>query len=137
MSIGISIPFTSVETENITTKTYAINWDTNRIVGYVNEQSALRQFIKKSLITPRYKCLIYDSDYGSEIEANILQSYITREYLETELPFLVKDAIIHDERILDVYDFKFDYDSVSSKDEIIISFSVDTIFGTMEVEEVI
>ena len=124
------------ETEGIN-RTYGINWETGRIGGKIDNLDAVKQFIKKALITPRFKCLIYDNQYGSEIKDTVLGKKITKEYLETEMTFLIEDTIIHDERILKVYDVEFFYFDSPNKDVVKISFSVDTIYGVVEAEEVI
>ena len=99
---------------------------------------AMKQFIKKALITPRFKCLIYDSQYGSEIRDNLIAPGITREYLETEIHFLVEDALIHDERVLRVYNLGIEFgEKYPLHDSVVISFDVDTIYGKIAAKEVI
>lgn len=137
--MDIAIPVDAIEDEEtITSKTYAMNWDTGRITGFVDEQAAVRQYIKKALLTPRFRCLIYDSQYGSEIKDTILMKNATKEYIEAEMPFLVNDALIYDERILRIYNMAFEFgENYPYQDSVIISFDVDTIFGSIQVEEVI
>lgn len=139
MAVDIAIPVGAIEDEEIiTSRTYAIDWDAGRIVGFIDEQEAVKQFIKKALLTPRFRCLIYDSQYGSEIRDNVIRATATREYIEAEMPFLVSDTLIHDERILDVYNFEFEFkDSYPQQDSVIISFDVDTIYGSIQAKEVI
>ena len=61
-----------------------------------------------------------------------------REYIEAEMPFLISDTLIHDERILDVYNFGFEFkDTYPHQDSVIISFDVDTIYGSIQTKEVI
>ena len=135
MAVDKAIPVTAIEDEEeITSRTYAIDWDHGRIVGFVDGQEAVKQFIKKALLTPRFKCLIY----GSEIRETIVQRTATREYIEAEMPFLVRDTLIYDERILDVYNMSFEFkDTYPQQDSAIISFDVDTIYGNMHMKEVI
>jgi hypothetical protein len=139
MALDIPIPVDAIEeAQEITSKTYAIDWDNGRIIGFVDEQEAVRQFIKKALITPRFQCLIYDSQYGSEIRDTIIKKDATREYIESEMQFLISDTLIYDERILNVYNVEFDFDdNYPQKDSVIISFDVDTIYGSISVKEVI
>lgn len=139
MPLDIPLPFSTIEEEEIeTSRTYAIDWDNGRIAGYVDEAEAVRQFIKKALLTPRFKCLIYDQQYGSEIRDTFIDKSVTRDYVEAELPFLIEDALIYDERILKVYniDIKFG-DTYPMQDSVAISFDVDTIYGQISSEEVI
>ena len=139
MALDIAIPVAAIEDEEmITSRTYAIDWENGRIAGFVDEQEAVKQFIKKALLTPRFHCLIYDNQYGSEIRDNIIQKTATREYIEAEMPFLISDTLTHDERILDAYNFGFEFkDTYPHQDSVIISFDVDTIYGSIQTKEVI
>ena len=139
MAVDIAIPVAAIEDEEtITSRTYAIDWDAGRIAGFIDEQEAVKQFIKKALLTPRFHCLIYDSQYGSEIRDSVIRNTATREYIEAEMPFLISDTLIHDERILDVYNFWFEFkDTYPHQDSVIISFDVDTIYGSIQTKEVI
>ena len=77
--------------------------------------------------------MIYDNQYGSEIKQTIIADDATNEYIETEIPRLVKDACLCDSRILDIYDFSCSFD----KERAYIRFKANTIFGELVVEEVI
>lgn len=133
MPLDIPIGITQVIDEpDLPSKTYKLDLDTGRIIGKVDELEAMNQFIRKALITPRFKCLIYDSQYGSEIR-EITTTDATREFIESEMPRLVEDALIYDPRIIKVYDFSFSF----KDDSVFLKFSVDTIFGTTEFEGVI
>ena len=139
MSLDIPIPFDTLEDEGTqTSRTYSIDWENGRISGFSDGVEAMKQFIKKAIITPRFKCLIYDSQYGSEIKETIVDKNVTREYIEAEIPFLVEDTLIHDERVLRVYNIKITFgDSYPLQDSVIVTFDVDTIYGKIPVEEVI
>jgi phage baseplate assembly protein W len=133
MPLDIPIGITQVIDEpDLPSKTYKLDLDNGRIIGKVDELEAMNQFIRKALITPRFKCLIYDSQYGSEIR-EITTTDATREFIESEIPRLVEDALTYDPRILKVYDFSFSF----KDDSVFLKFSVDTIFGTTEFEGVI
>jgi phage baseplate assembly protein W len=133
MPLDIPIGITQVIDEpDQPSKTYKLDLDTGRIVGKVDELEAMNQFIRKALITPRFKCLIYDSQYGSEIR-EITTTDATKEFIESEMPRLVEDALTYDPRILKVYDFSFSF----KNDSVFLKFNVDTIFGTTEFEGVI
>lgn len=139
MPLDIPIPFETIVNEEIeTSRAYYIDWENGRITGFTNGKEAMRQFIKKALLTPRFKCLIYDGQYGSEIKETITDVNITREYIETELPFLIEDALIHDERVLGVKDINIEFGETHPfHDSLMVSFSVDTVFGEISGEEVI
>ena len=114
-------------------KTYKLDLEKGRIIGFVDGQEAVRQAIKKALITPRFKCLIYDNQYGSEIEEAVITNDATREYIRSVVSGFVKDCLKPDKRILDVSDFVFEF----RDDGACISFNADTIFGKVCVEEVV
>ena len=134
MAVDIEIPVDTIEEESEKpTKTYRLDLDSGRIIGTVDGIEAVNQAIRKAIITARYKCLIYDSDYGGELKDIIYDEVSTPELIETALPELIKDALSQDTRILDVYDFDFRF----TNDEAFISFKADTIFGETEINEVI
>lgn len=130
----IPIPISAVvEEPEKPSKTYAIDLDRGRIVGHVDGIGAVQQAIRKALITPRFKCLVYDNQYGSEIKDLIITKDATRELIETELPRLVEDALLPDTRILGVRDFSFSFED----EKAYIKFTADTIYGQTAIEEVI
>lgn len=136
MALNIPIPITDIDEDSIeTSRTYALDLEKGRIAGMVDGIEAVNQFIRKALLTPRFKCLIYDNQYGSEIKDRVIDGDVTMEYIESELPRLVTDAIIHDARVLDVYDFEFEIDT--KKETLHVIFNVDTIYGFISIEEVI
>lgn len=139
MSFDKPIPVNSIsKAEILTSRTYAIDWENGEIRGFVDGQEAVRQYVLKALITPRFRCLIYDSDYGSEIRDRIISKNVTQDYLEKEMPFLIGDAITHDERIKKIYNISFKRgSSLKNKDSILVKFDMDTIYGIINVEEVI
>lgn len=133
MALDVPIEISQIiEETELSSKTYKLDIDTGRIVGKVDELEAVNQFIRKALITPRFKCLVYNSQYGSEIrELTITDA--TPELIESEMPRLVEDALLYDSRILKIYDFKF----IFIDDGAYIYLKVDTIYGTTEFEGVI
>lgn len=114
-------------------KTYRLDLDAGRIIGKVDGLEAVKQAIRKALITPRFKCLIYDNQYGSELKEAITAQDATPEYAEAVIPGFVKDALAPDTRILDVYDFTFSTQGEAAY----ISFKANTIYGKTTFEEVI
>jgi Protein of unknown function (DUF2634). len=139
MSLDVPITITDLsEDSSRIYRTYALNLDKGRISGMIDGIDAVNQFIRKSLITPRFKCLIYDNQFGSEIKERITENDATREYIESELPRLVKDSISYDPRIIDVYDFEFEF--VTDKEQrgsVRIQAKVSTIYGETVIDEVI
>lgn len=133
-SVYIKLAVDTVEeAEEQPSKTYRLDLDKGRIIGMVDGQEAVRQAIRKAIITPRFKCLIYDNQYGSEIEEAVTQKDATHEYTEAIVPGFVRDALRPDTRVTGVSNFAFRFEG----DEAYITFDADTIFGTVRIEEVI
>lgn len=133
-SVAIDLEIDSVaQAEELPTKTYRLDLDKGRIYGYVDKQKAMQQAIRKALITPRFKCLIYSNQYGSEIEDAVICNDATREYVRSVVPGFIKDALLPDARVLEVEDVEFEFQD----DGAYINFTASTIFGKVVVEEVI
>ena len=109
--------------------------DKGRIEGFVDGLEACQQFIRKALITPRFRCLIYNNQYGSEIKQAITTEDASPAYVAAELPRIVKDAIINDDRIIDVDTSAFTFEFV--EDGVYVDFDVQTIYGNLKVQEVL
>ena len=130
----IPIPVETVlEAEEQPSLTYRLDLENGRIVGKVDGLAAVDQAIRKAIITPRFKCLIYDHQYGNEAEAAVTAKDATRDYIEATLEGFVRDALRPDTRILSISHFAIDFEGDAAH----ISFMAETIFGATEVEEVI
>ena len=116
----------SLETE--TSNTYKINQQKNNINGFIDDIEAVKQSVYLILNIERYKHLIYDWDYGFEIvdligkDINIIQVDIQRR---------ICDALKQDDRITDIKDFSFEV----QKNKLIAYFTVETIFGSYEMQD--
>ena len=128
------------EINNITTttelpsKTYKLNTNVNnqieatRIIGFVDNLDAVRQAIYHILMTERYAYLIYDDNYGIELE-----QYIGRgiEYLKSTIEETLKEALTYDLRILDVIVNEINEISTDIAE---IKFQVISIYGDLQME---
>lgn len=121
---------TITEEEEKPSRTYKIDFDSGRITGFIDELEAVQQYIKKALLTSRFKSLIYSSDYGSEIEAMMVANHWNREIAKSIIPGLVKEALT-DSRVINVYNFSFE----DGENCLYINFSADTVYGTVEIKE--
>ena len=84
--VYIPLPVAEVEEKKeAPSLTYSLDLDRGRISGMVDGLQAVNQAIRKAIITPRFKCLIYDNQYGSEIEDAIITNDATEEYVETTI----------------------------------------------------
>lgn len=133
-SVYIPIPVATVaEAAEKPSLTYRLDWQKGRIVGRVDKLAAVNQAIHKALATPRFKCLIYDNQYGSELEETVITKDASREYIAAAAEGFVSDVLRPDTRILSIQDFKVEF----AEDEAHISFRANTIFGQTEIVEVI
>lgn len=114
------------------TNTYAIDWKNGRLTGKISGIDAMHQYIYKTLKTECNKYLIYDTSVGSGIKALVRQGKVSREYLEADIPRLVKKALT-DKRILGIRDFSFFYPN-DERDAVNISFVAETIYGSVSEE---
>lgn len=134
--MGVVLPFPIVSANMEKEKpslTYKLDLDMGRIIGKVDGIEAVEQAIRKALITPRFKCIAYDNQYGSEIEQSVIIGNATEEYIRADLPRLISDALSQDTRIRKVKDVNFDF----KDNRLYISFTVETIYGTTTISEVI
>jgi len=139
MGVTIPIPVQELEQESSQpSRTYRYSTDRQgrgRILarGSADGLEAVEQYISKTLRTPRFRCLVYDNQYGSELKNTIIAGDVTPEYIESELPWLVEDALLVDDRIFEVYGFSFSFEH----EEAHIRFTAVTVFGETVIEEVI
>ena len=116
------------EAQEKPSKTYKLDMDTGRIIGNIDGAEAVQQAIEKALSTPRYKCLVYDGQYGTDI--GDLFRNATREYIETAAEELIWDTLKPDTRIMGISDVEVSFDG----DECYISFTATTIFGDTDIQ---
>lgn len=120
--IADDVEYTSPTQEDVTPismRTYALDLDTGEIGGIINGESAIRQFIRKAVLTSRFRFSIYDDDYGCELD-DLIGRDVSFEFLQTEIPRVVTEALIFDDRIKDVTNFDIQRES----DKLYISFHV-------------
>lgn len=97
--------------------TYRIVGD--RIIGRVDGVEAVQQFIVKAVNTAWNRFLIYDDQYGCELE-DLIRAGVTRELLDDEIPRVIREALIYDDRIDAVRNF----DITHKGDGVYVTFSV-------------
>lgn len=115
--------------EVLPTKTYKIDPVNKRIIGTIEDADAVMQFIRKVLNTDKYAFEIYDWYYGNELLKLVGQSY---DYVVARVPNIFREALMVDDRILDVRDFTFNKPSI---DSVVVSCHVDTVYGVITYEQ--
>ena len=115
--------------EILPTKTYRIDFVNKRIIGTIEGPDAVIQFIQKVLNTDKYSFEIYDWYYGNELLKLVGHSY---DYVVTRIPNIFREALLVDDRIIDVRDFTFTKNGI---DEILVSCIEDTVYGQIKYEQ--
>ncbi|PIK28422.1 DUF2634 domain-containing protein [Bacillus pumilus] len=114
--------------------TYRIDFETGRLTNEkINGLDAIRQFVYMALRTERYSHAVYSHDVGCEVQEAVSDEESTDEYKEMEIPRLIEEALLVDERIESVQDFEITKEGATFK----VVFDVVTDEGTLEIEEVI
>lgn len=100
----------------------------DRIIGFVDKKEAIKQAIYHILNIERYAYLIYDSNYGVE-----LNQYIGKdlEYIKNTIETTLQEALTHDLRITDV---KVNKVEKIADDQVLIKFTVTSIYGDLQME---
>ena len=119
------------EMEEEPSKTFKMIREQEVINGYIDEIEAVEQAIYMILNTERYKYIIYSMEYGFESE-DLYGEPIS--YVCPELKRRITEALLQDDRILSVNEFKFD---ISKKKTVYVTFTVESIFGEIESEKVV
>jgi hypothetical protein len=103
-------------------KTYKFDFETGEIYAeFVDLEDAIRQGVIKAILTARDRYIIYSSDYGCEISYLMGKAY-SLDYLQIEVPRLIQEALIPDERVSEAKDFTISKDG----DILVITFTVIT-----------
>lgn len=110
------------ESAELSDKTFLLNFENNRIQGNIKELEAVKQSIICMLETERYAYLIHTWQYGASIEQYIGQSY---DYVTADIGREIKETLMTDDRIVDVYGFKFEQTAENLK----VNFEANTVYG--------
>ncbi|MFJ5673368.1 DUF2634 domain-containing protein [Bacillus safensis] len=116
-----------------TSTTYRIDFETGRLTGEtISGIEAIRQFIYMTLRTERYAHPIYSHDIGTEMQELLTDTEATDEYKEMEIPRLLEEALLVDERI----DHIEELEVTKQNDSFHVKLAIVTDEGTLEIEEV-
>lgn len=118
----------SVEFKTQPSLNYKMILDGDRIINKCDKLEAMKQVIYKILMTERYKYFIYSWNYGIEL-ADLFGMPVY--YVVPEIERRVTEALMQDDRIVNVHDFDFD---LSKRNVVAVTFMVDTIFGSVTAE---
>ncbi len=109
------------------TKTYFLDFNSNRICGYISGKEAMKQAILKIINTKRYAFEIYDWSYGSEVYELIGKDMKTAEIFAE---IYIEDALLTDDRIEKIEDFEIK----KGRNFLNVKFKAITVLGEVEIE---
>ena len=116
----------TLEDETQPSLTYALDAENGRIRGKVDGLEAVKQAVYLVLSTERFAHLIYSWNYGAELDGFIGQP---KEYVLSEIKRRISDALLQDDRITAVDNFKFE----TKKNAVHVIFTVHSVFVDTEV----
>ena len=121
---------TSIQLTSRPSRTWIIDRDTMQ-VGYMDEGlESVRQAVEIALNVQRFRWQIYNTNFGNELNELIGDD---ADYIQSEFPRMVDDALSVDDRVIDTADYVF---SVNG-DSMTVSFTVNTVFGALAEEMVL
>lgn len=129
VTIGQAVEVTSAADQ--TTRTYKMDLDAGRVVGFIDGAEAMKQTILKILLTERFDFLIYSWNYGTELKAVVGKSF---QVLSSEIKRVISEALLADSRITDVVDFNVRQIDKRSVD---VAFTAETVFGAIPIERTV
>lgn len=109
-------------------RTYKLDLESGRIVGFVDGLDAVVQAVHKILYTERYIYKIYSWQYGLGIEEYLGKDTV---FVMTDLERNINSALKYDNRVEQIKDFNIKLGEI---DEIIVYFNVHTPKGEVPKE---
>lgn len=111
--------------------TWVIDKTINQVVGMDSGLESVRQAVEIILNVERYRWQIYSNNFGVEFDELVGES---EDYIRSEFPRMVADALRQDNRVTDVDSFVF---TRTGSDSMTISFAVHCVYGDIPEEVVI
>jgi hypothetical protein len=116
-----------VEVEDLPTNTFLVDNESEQVAGMDDGLEAIRQAIEIMLTTERFGYQIYTENFGVELEDLIGED---ADYIKATLPARIRDAFSIDDRILGERNYKFEV----TGDKMLVTFDVDTVYGSFGTE---
>ena len=108
--------------EHPTSETWAISFDRGIVKGRIDEIEAVRQAVFIILSSDRYRYVIYDRSYGSELNT-LLHRHPS--IVRPEAKRMIEEALLQDDRIESVTGFDISVDG----NILSVTCTVNTIYG--------
>lgn len=118
------------EVEQEPSKTFRLDLEKNRILGYTDNIEAVKQAVYLILNIERYEYLIYSWDYGIELKDLYGQPL---SFVIPEIKRRISEALTQDERIQSVDAFSF----ATSRGKVHATFTVTSIYGSFDTERTV
>ena len=99
-----------------------------KIEGFLDEVEALKQAVYKRLATEQYEYPIYSFNYGVAWKELIGEE---EAFVRAEMKRMIEEALLHDDRIMEVHDFSFSFSGDTCK----CVFYTSSIYGEIEFEK--
>lgn len=121
---GLTLDFEEITEPS---KTFNIDFEKGRIIGYTDGKAAMKQAIFLMLSIERYDHIIFSWNIGRELK-NLIGK--PTAFVASEAPRRISECLLQDDRITSV-----DYSDVTiNKKSVHIKGIVNTIFGEVEFE---
>lgn len=134
LSPELPIPEINENQEVQTSRTYRYNYETGKITNeIISGLEALKQFVYFQLRTRRYLHPIYSGYIGQEFTEVLSDKEVTMQYKLSELPRLIEECLIYDDRVDSVHSFNI----IQEDDNVYVEFVVSSVEGDLEIREVI
>lgn len=112
-----------------TYKEYELDFVAGQLTGEVLEgKEALKVWIYKTLLTKRYKHVIYSWDYGQDLEELIGQDY-EKGLIRSEVERRIKDCLLIHPHIKECNNFNIRL----QQDQLHVDFTVNTAYGEVSI----
>lgn len=108
-------------------RTFYIDFERNRMVGYVDGQEAVKQAIFLMLNIERYDYLVFSWNTGVEFKDLIGKP---TAYVASEVQRRITECLLQDDRITGVDSFEV----TTNKNKVHVTFTAYTIFGDIKAE---
>ncbi|TPR21455.1 DUF2634 domain-containing protein [Apilactobacillus timberlakei] len=113
--------------ETLTSRTYSVK--NGRVINMIDDYEAMVQAVDKIMQTERFVYSIYDENYGHDLNDLIAKDF---DYIQVEAERMIEEALKADDRVTDV---TVDDIEKTGSDKLLITATVDTIFGKVDIEK--
>lgn len=103
-------------------RTWKLDFERGRVTGMIDGLEAVKQSVYKILQTERFAFLVYSANYGVESQRF---AGADRSFVQSELKRRIREALLQDDRIIDVTDFRISFEG----DTAYVEFTVVSTFG--------